>query len=204
VANPEKIAMPVKTMSDLFVNELRDVYHAEKQITRAIPKMMKAAQHQELKELLQTHLEETNGQIERLEQVFEDLGVNSRGKRCEAMEGLVAEAREVMEEVEDPQVRDAAMITAQQKVEHYEIAAYGSLVTMAKQLGHDEAAELLRQTLEEEKATDRKLTEVALNAVNLDAEGAQGAELDEDSEEDGEESGSGKARRSSAKGKSRG
>jgi ferritin-like metal-binding protein YciE len=163
--------MPVKSIQDLFVEELRDIYHAEKQILKALPKMAKSAQHPELKQAFEQHLEQTRGQVERLEQVFEQLDVAKRGKRCEAMEGLIEEARSTMEEIEDNNVLDVGMIINAQKVEHYEIAGYGSLVALANQLGHKEAASLLEQTLNEEKETDRKLNEVALRVANPDASG---------------------------------
>ena len=161
--------MPVKSMHDLFVEELRDIYHAEKQITRALPKMAKAATTPELKQAFELHLEQTRGQIERLDQVFEQLDLPKRAKKCEAMEGLLEEARAAMEEIEDATVLDVGMIINAQKVEHYEIAGYGSLVALAKQLGHDEAAQLLDETLAEEKETDRKLNEVALTVANAGA-----------------------------------
>ena len=161
--------MPVKSMHDLFVEELRDIYHAEKQITRALPKMAKAATTPELKQAFELHLEQTRGQIERLDQVFEQLDLPKRAKKCEAMEGLLEEARAAMEEIEDATVLDVGMIINAQKVEHYEIAGYGSLVALAKQLGHDEAAHLLDETLTEEKETDRKLNEVALTVANAGA-----------------------------------
>jgi ferritin-like metal-binding protein YciE len=161
--------MAVSTMQDLFVDELRDIYHAEKQLTKALPKMAKAAKNDKLRECFEAHLEETRGQIERLEQVFDEIDVRKRGKPCEAMEGLLEEGREMMEEIKDGSVRDAGMITAAQKVEHYEIAAYGSLVAHAEQLGHKKAAKLLQETLEQEKMADRKLNEVALGAVNQGA-----------------------------------
>ena len=161
--------MPVKSMHDLFVEELRDIYHAEKQITRALPKMAKAATTPELKQAFELHLEQTRGQIERLDQVFEQLDLPKRAKKCEAMEGLLEEARAAMEEIEDATVLDVGMIINAQKVEHYEIAGYGSLVALAKQLGHDEAAQLLDATLAEEKETDRKLNEVALTVANAGA-----------------------------------
>ena len=164
--------MPVKSLQDLFVEELRDIYHAEKQITRALPKMAKAATTPELKQAFELHLEQTRGQIERLDQVFEQLDLPKRAKKCEAMEGLLEEARSAMEEIEDATVLDVGMIINAQKVEHYEIAGYGSLVALAKQLGHDEAAQLLDETLAEEKETDRKLNEVALTLANAGA-GAQ-------------------------------
>jgi ferritin-like metal-binding protein YciE len=162
--------MSVKTMEDLFVNELRDLYHAEKQLLKALPKMRKAASSDELKQLLETHLEETHGQVEKLEQVFEMLDLGKRAKRCEAMEGLISEGQEIIEDVEDPEVRDAGLIVAQQKVEHYEIAGYGSAVAMAKQLGKTEAMPLLQEILEQEKATDQKLNQLALGRVNKQAQ----------------------------------
>jgi ferritin-like metal-binding protein YciE len=162
--------MSVKTMEDLFVNELRDLYHAEKQILRALPKMKKAASSDELKQLFDQHLEETHGQVEKLEQVFEMLELSKRAKRCEAMEGLLTEGQEIIEEVEDPEVRDAGLIIAEQKVEHYEIAGYGSAIAMAKQLGKNEAVPLLQEILEQEKATDQKLNELALGRVNKQAQ----------------------------------
>jgi ferritin-like metal-binding protein YciE len=166
--------MAIRTAQDLFLNELRDIYHAEKQILRALPKMAKQASHPELKQAMEQHVEETRGQVERIEQVFEMLDVGKRAKRCEAMEGLLEEARAHMEEIEDKSILDPAMIICQQKVEHYEIAGYGSLVALAKQLGQNEAAQLLAQTLEEEKATDQKLTQLALSVANKDAQGGQG------------------------------
>jgi ferritin-like metal-binding protein YciE len=161
--------MTVKTVQDLFLEELRDIYHAEKQITKALPKMAKAATHPELKQAFELHLEQTKGQIERLEQVFDQLDTAKRGKRCEAMEGLLEEARSTMEEIEDKNVLDVGMIVNAQKVEHYEIAGYGSLVALAKQLGQDEVASLLEQTLKEEKETDQKLNQVALSVANPNA-----------------------------------
>ena len=161
--------MAVKTVQDLFLEELRDIYHAEKQILKALPKMAKAASHEELRQAFDLHLEQTKGQVERLEQVFDQLDVPKRGKRCEAMEGLIEEARSTREEIEDKSVLDVGMIINAQKVEHYEIAGYGSLVALAKQLGQDEVAQLLQETLEEEKETDQKLTQVALSLANPSA-----------------------------------
>lgn len=161
--------MSVKSMQDLFVQELRDVYHAEKQAVKAYPRVVKGVSSTKLGEALQVHLEETRHQVERLEQVFEMLDLGKRAKPCEAMQGLIEEAREIMEEIEDPQVRDVAVIAAGQKMEHYEIASYGTLVTLAKQLGHGEAAELLAQSLEEEKRTDQKLNQIAVQDVNKKA-----------------------------------
>ena len=153
--------MGVKTVQDLFLEELRDIYHAEKQILKALPKMARSASHPELKQAFEAHLEETRGQVDRLEQVFDQLDTAKRGKRCEAMEGLLEEARSTMEEIEDEGVLDVGMIISAQKVEHYEIAGYGSLVALAKQLGHGEAAALLAETLAEEKEADQKLGQVA-------------------------------------------
>ena len=161
--------MPVKTIDDMFLNELQDIYHAEKQLTRALPKMAKAASSPELKQAFEGHLEETKGQIERLEKVFELLDKRSRGKKCEAMEGLVEEAKEQMEEIQDPDVLDCALVIAAQKVEHYEIAGYGSLHALAKALGQTEIAGLLAETLAEEKATDEKLNKIAISSVNKKA-----------------------------------
>lgn len=158
-------------MSDLretFIEELKDLYDAEKQITKALPKMIKAAEHDELKEAFQAHLEETQGQIERLEKVFEMFDETPKSKKCKAMEGLVAEGKELIEENEG----DAAMICAAQKIEHYEIASYGSLVSWARLLGEDEAADLLEETLGEEEQADEKLTEIAESTINVEeAEG---------------------------------
>lgn len=168
--------MPVKTVQDLFVEELRDIYHAEKQILKALPKMAKAAAHPELRQAFELHLEQTRGQIERLEQVFDELDVAKRGKRCEAMEGLIEEARSTMEEIEDKSVLDVGMIINAQKVEHYEIAGYGSLVALARQLGQNKVVSLLEETLNEEKETDRKLNELALSVANPEASsGKKGA-----------------------------
>ena len=167
--------MPVKTVQDLFVEELRDIYHAERQITKALPKMAKAASSPELKQAFELHLEQTRGQIERLDQVFEQLDVAKRGKKCEAMEGLLEEARATMEEIEDEGVLDTGMIINAQKVEHYEIAGYGSLVALAKQLGHDQAASLLAETLAEEKQTDQTLSKLALTLANPRAADKAGA-----------------------------
>ncbi|MDF1586892.1 YciE/YciF ferroxidase family protein [Marinimicrococcus flavescens] len=158
--------MAVSTMQDLFVNELRDIYHAEKQLLKALPKMAKAASREDLRQAFQSHLEETRGHVERLEEVFDTLDLAKRGKTCEAMQGLVEEGREILEEVEDGAVRDAGLITAAQKVEHYEIASYGSLVALARQIGNEEVATILHRTLEEEKAADQKLTKLAQGGVN--------------------------------------
>lgn len=192
--------MPVNTVQDLFVEELRDIYHAEKQLLKALPRMSKAAANGELKQAIDSHLEETRGQVERLEQVFEMLDLGKRSKRCEAMEGLIEESRTMMEEVKAPEVRDVGLIVGGQKIEHYEIAGYGSLVALANQLGHAEAAGLLQETLEEEKAADQKLNDIALSTVNPQA--SSGAEMDEEME-DGEEAEASKSKSSRSSGSRR-
>jgi ferritin-like metal-binding protein YciE len=163
------MTMAVKSVNDLLLDELRDIYHAEKQLVKALPKMAKKAKSQQLRQAFEHHLEETKGQVDRLEQVFEKLDARSRGKRCEAMEGLVEEAQEMMDEITTPEVLDAGMIAAAQKVEHYEIASYGSAQALAEALGHNEVARLLEETLNEEKSADRKLNEIALSDVNQTA-----------------------------------
>ena len=154
----------MSALRETFLDELADIYDAEKQLVKALPKMAKAASHEELKEGFESHLEETENHVSRLEQVFESLGEKAKGKKCKAMQGLVEEAQEMISEDEG----DAALICAAQKVEHYEIATYGSLCSWARLLGENEAADILGETLEEEKATDEKLTEIAESSINLD------------------------------------
>jgi ferritin-like metal-binding protein YciE len=161
--------MPIRTTRELMLDELRDIYHAEKQLVRALPKMAKAAKADKLRQAFEHHLEETKGQVERLDQVFQQLDARSSGKRCEAMEGLIEEAKEMMEEIKTPEVLDAALIMGAQKVEHYEIAAYGSACALAEALGQNEIKQLLEQTLDEEKATDQKLNQLAISEVNKSA-----------------------------------
>ena len=161
--------MAVKTMKDLLIDELRDIYHAEKQLTRALPKLARAASNEQLKEAFTQHLEETRGQIERLEQVFELLDTRTRGKPCHAIEGLIEEAKEIMEMGLGPELLDVALIAAAQKVEHYEIAGYGTLVALAQASGFSEAAQLLQETLDEEKKTDQLLNKLAISDVNKKA-----------------------------------
>lgn len=151
----------MKKLEDLFLHMLKDVYHAEKQALRAYPKMVKQLESEELKKAFETHREETLGQIERLEQVFELMDRRARGEPCEAIQGLIEEAKEVMEEAEEPAVLEAGIIAAAQAMEHYEIARYGTMVAWARQLGMDDAAKLLEQTLAEEKKTDELLTRIA-------------------------------------------
>ncbi len=159
----------MKTLDDLFLHMLRDVYHGEKQILRALPKMSKAATNPELRQALDQHREETLGQVERLEKVFEIMDKRARGEPCEAIQGLVEEGREVMEEASDKEVADAGIIASAQAVEHYEIARYGTLCAWARQIGKPDAAKLLEQTLEEEKKADALLSRIALETVNAQA-----------------------------------
>ena len=156
-------------LRELFIDELKDILNAERALVKALPKMAKNATEPKLVMAIEDHLAVTEGQVQRLEQVFELLGETARGKKCEAMEGLIKEAQGVMEETEEGPVRDAAIISAAQKVEHYEIASYGTLVAFAKTLGEDEAAGLLEQTLAEEKEADQTLTNAAYNSINFDA-----------------------------------
>ena len=158
-----------KTLNDLFLEALKDVYHAEKQLMRALPKMAKAAESEELRQAFQTHRDETESQIGRLEQIFEIIGKPARGKACQAMQGVIEEGKEVMEEFADSEALDAGLISAAQAVEHYEIARYGTLKTWATQLGMRDAAKLLDQTLDEEKKTDKLLTQLAENTANKKA-----------------------------------
>ena len=161
--------MQSSQLMKLFEEELKDIYWAEKALTKAIPKMIKNATSSELIEALDNHLMETEEQVKRVEQVFELAGKKAVAKKCEAMEGLIKEAEEIMEECEEGAMRDAGIISAGQKVEHYEIASYGTLRQFAETLGLPEAATLLEETLNEEKIADEKLTEVALSAVNVEA-----------------------------------
>jgi ferritin-like metal-binding protein YciE len=164
--------MTLSTLHDLFIHELKDIYSAEKQLVRALPKMAKAANSENLKAGFEEHLEVTRQQVERLEEIFASLDAGTRGPKCAAMEGLIEEGSSLMEEDADPNVLDAGLIAAAQKVEHYEIAAYGTLVTFANHLGLSEAANLLQQSLDEEKETDAKLTQLAESEINAEAEAA--------------------------------
>lgn len=161
--------MKITTLEEAFIHGLSDIYSAEKQITKALPKLAKAATNPDLVAGFEQHLEETEGQIERIDQIVEQTGIKLQRMKCKAMEGLAEEGDETVKEIEKGPVRDAMLIVSAQKVEHYEMAAYGSLVAMAKKLGFDEAVELLEETLEEEKATDMKLNKLALSKVNDEA-----------------------------------
>jgi len=165
------------SLRETFVEELKDLYDAEKQLLKALPKMAKAAEHEELKAAFESHLEETQTHVQRLEEVFEAFGETAKAKKCKAMQGLVEEGQDLIDEEEG----DAALICAAQKIEHYEIASYGSLRTWAEMLDEAEAVDLLQETLDEEKATDEKLTEIAESAANPEeAEGAEGEEEEEE------------------------
>jgi ferritin-like metal-binding protein YciE len=161
--------MEMESLRDLFVEQLKDLYSAENQIIKALPKMIKAASSEELKSAFQEHLEQTKGQVERLDQIFEELDESPRGKKCKGMEGLIAEGKELMEEDAEEDVLDAGLIASAQHVEHYEIAGYGCVRTYAQLLGMDKAAKLLQQTLDEEKETDELLSGLAEN-INVQAE----------------------------------
>ena|SRR5688572_17783277 len=161
--------MQTDTLEELLVEELKDLYNAEQQLVKALPKMAKKATNPQLKNAFQAHLKETEGQVTRLEKVFKSLGKPAKGKKCHAMEGLIEEGKELMGEDMDEDVMDAALIAAAQKVEHYEIASYGTVRTYAQVLGNDDAAKLLQQTLDEEGATDKKLTQLAESSINLEA-----------------------------------
>jgi ferritin-like metal-binding protein YciE len=155
-----------------FLDEIADVYNAEQQLIKALPKMAKAAQSDELREAFESHLAETEEQARRLEESLESIGESMRRKKCKAMEGLLAEGKEMMEEYKGDPALDAVLISAAQKVEHYEIASYGTLVAWANRMGHSEMAESLQETLEEERAADEKLTEIAESIANAEAEEA--------------------------------
>ena len=158
-----------KTLNDLFLDGLKDIYHAEKQVLRALPKMARAVNNDQLRQSLEQHREETNGQIERLERLFEMVEKRASGKPCQAMQGLIEEGQEHLEEYKDSPALDAAVIAANQGIEHYEIARYGTLKAWADQLGMKDAARLLDQTLQEEKKTDQLLSQLAVSHLNQEA-----------------------------------
>jgi ferritin-like metal-binding protein YciE len=161
--------MDLDTLKELYVNELRDLYNAEGQLIKALPKMAKAASSDELREAFEKHLEQTEGHVQRLEQVFEEIGEKAKGKTCQAMKGLIEEGSDVLKADGDDSVIDAAIIVAAQKVEHYEMAAYGSVRTFAQLLGLDKSAELLQQTLDEESEANELLNKLAEDIVNPEA-----------------------------------
>jgi ferritin-like metal-binding protein YciE len=188
--------MSLDSLQDLYVEELKDLYNAETQLVKALPKMAKNATTPELKAAFTEHLEVTRKQVDRLEQIFSALSVNPKGKKCKAMEGLIEEGSEIFTKKGDPSVIDAALIAAAQRVEHYEMAGYGCVRTFARLLGHNDAEKLLQETLDEEGEADSKLTEIAETMINSQANG--GSEENEDSDKaDSKPSGS----RSQSKGK---
>lgn len=164
--------MKLDSLENLFIHELKDLLSAEKQLVKALPKMAKGASSEALRSGFEEHLEQTKGHVERLEKIFGLLGKTARAETCKAMEGLIEEGSDLLKEEGSPSVKDAALIGAAQRVEHYEIAAYGTVRTLAQLLGQDEAAELLQETLDEEKETDEKLTELAMSEINPEAEKA--------------------------------
>jgi len=191
------------TLHDAFIDELRDTYDAERQLTKALAKLAKAATAPALQEAFQSHLEETEAQIQRLEQVFATLEEKVRGKHCDGIAGIIEEGKSIMEEDFDDATMDACLIASGQRAEHYEMAAYGTLVAWARALGHDEAAELLEETLDEEKAADEKLSALAEGGINQSAaDASQPADEDEeDVEEEPRPVGSGARATAGAKAK---
>jgi ferritin-like metal-binding protein YciE len=171
--------MSLDSLETLFIEELRDIYNGEKQLLKALPRMAKAAESPQLQQAFTKHLKETEGQVQRLERIFRDLGQAVRGKQCKGIAGLVEEGKDIMEKEGESSVLDAALIAAGQKVEHYEIATYGCLRTYAQLLGHAEASKLLEQTLAEEEAADKKLTELGEGGINeaAVAAGTEGEEV---------------------------
>lgn len=169
--------MELQTLNDLYIDELKDLYSAENQILKALPKMIRAATHPQLKRAFTTHERQTRQQVKRLERICRDLGVNPKGKKCVGMEGVIKEGSELIQERPEPDVLDAGLIAAAQHVEHYEMAGYGCVRTYARLLGQDDHAALLQQTLDEEKDTDELLTELAESSINVEAE--EGGEEEE-------------------------
>ena len=164
------MASKMQTLDDLYKDMLKDLYSAEKQLVKALPKMAKNAQSSDLQRAFQEHLKQTEGHVERIERIFSDLGSSPRGKKCVGMEGLVEEGNELLQEQVDPDVLDAGLIAAAQKVEHYEIASYGTVRSWAERLGYNQAANLLQQTLDEEGEANKKLTQLAESYINMEAQ----------------------------------
>ena len=162
--------MEINTLKDLYIEELKDLYSAEKMLTKALPKMAKAASHKQLQAAFKNHLKETEQHVARIERICKDLGVSPRGKKCVGMEGLIEEGNELIQEKPDEDALDAGLISKAQRVEHYEIAGYGTVRTYARQLGYDDQAELLQRTLDEEGNADHLLTALAESGINVEAE----------------------------------
>lgn len=167
--------MKLESIENLFLHEIRDLLSAEKQLVKVLPKMAKGASSEALKAAFQEHLEQTKGHVGRLEEIFKLLDKSARAEHCKGMEGLVEEGSKLLEEEGAPTVKDAALIGAAQRVEHYEISAYGTARTLAELLGNKQAADLLQQTLDEEKETDEKLTQLAMSEINIEAEHSAGS-----------------------------
>ena len=198
----------METLKEMFKETLKDVYFAENAIIKALPKMAKAASSEDLKEAFEEHLKETKGQVDRLDKIFKILGSKAEGKECPALKGLVQETEEFLSEAKSPEVIDAGLIGCAQAVEHYEIARYGTLKAWAEQLELDDAVELLEETLDEEKAADEKLTELAMSGLNEEADEDESEEKEDGDEDEGENEDededkkqSGSKRRVKAKGK---
>jgi ferritin-like metal-binding protein YciE len=184
----------MKSLRELYVEELKDLYNAEQQILKALPKMMRAASDRELQRAFAQHEKQTQRQVKRLDRIFRQLGETPRGKKCKGMEGLLEEGKDLMQERPEPEVLDAGLIAAAQRVEHYEIAGYGTVRAYAQLLGEEEHASLLQETLDEEGETDKKLTALAESSINIEAEQA-------DDESDGSMGGNGNGRRRSSGGR---
>jgi ferritin-like metal-binding protein YciE len=163
------MATRMNTLEDLYIDLLKDLYSAEKQLVKALPKLAKNAQSPDLQKAFQEHLKQTEGQVERIERIFSDLGGSPRGKKCVGMEGIIEECNELLKEDVEPDVLDAGLIAAAQRAEHYEIAGYGAARTWARRLGYHDVSQLLQQTLEEESMANEKLTQIAESHVNVEA-----------------------------------
>jgi len=163
--------MQIDSLDDLYIDQLADIYDAEKRLVKALPKMAKKASSPELRSAFEDHVQKTRHHVERLEEIFQELGRDATGKKCKAMMGLISEGKDILDKDIDPKIRDAGIVAAAQKVEHYEIAAYGTLRTLAETRGDRRAAQLLQETLDEEKEADHKLTQMAESSINMQAAG---------------------------------
>ena len=190
--------MELETLRDLYIDELKDLWSAEKQLVQALPRMAKAANDPRLAKAFNTHLKQTERQVARLERIFKDLGESPRGKKCVGMEGLIEEGKELIKEKPEPQVLDAGLIAKAQHIEHYEIAGYGTVRTYAQVLGEERQAQLLQETLDEEGETDKLLTQLAENSINVEAAEAEGEEEEETTSQRGRSRGKGATKRASS------
>jgi ferritin-like metal-binding protein YciE len=188
----------LETLRDLYIDELKDLWSAEKQLVQALPRMAKAANDPRLAKAFNTHLKQTERQVARLERIFKDLGESPRGKKCVGMEGLIEEGKELIKEKPEPQVLDAGLIAKAQHIEHYEIAGYGTVRTYAQVLGEERQAQLLQETLDEEGETDKLLTQLAENSINVEAAEAEGEEEEETTSQRGRSRGKGATKRASS------